>query len=70
MVILFIPLPKWVYLPHNAMEIFEFNRDYKVNEYDQLKPPKVVYLPHNTMEFFYFIRELKVNEYNQLKPFH
>ena len=38
MVILFIPLPKWVYLPHNTMEFFDFILELKVNEYDQLNP--------------------------------
>ena len=38
MVIFFIPLPKWVYSPHNTMEFFEFIRELKVNEYNQLKP--------------------------------
>ena len=37
MVILSIPLPNWVYLPHNTLEFFEFNRELKVNEYDQLQ---------------------------------
>ena len=38
MVILFILLPKVVYLPHNTMEFFDFTHELKVNEYDQLKP--------------------------------
>ena len=38
MVILFLLLPKVVYLPHNTMEFFDFSRELKVNEYDQLKP--------------------------------
>ena len=38
MVLLFILLPKVVYLPHNTMEFFDFICELKVNEYDQLKP--------------------------------
>ena len=40
MAILFILLPKVVYLPHDTMEFFDFTRGLKVNEYNQLKPGK------------------------------
>ena len=35
---LFILPPKVVYSPHNTINFFDFTRDLKVNEYDQLKP--------------------------------
>ena len=64
MVILFILLPKVVYLPHNTMEFFDFIHELKVNEYDQLKPISLA-----TFEMFLKIIHFSSDEFPHISHF-